>query len=69
LRLDESHHFDFSTCSDSYFNSWTAVSGSWNGGRYRQGPGQVDRLWILDIDGERLVVVASFMPSTDAKER
>lgn len=61
--------FDFSRCSDGYFNSWTAQSGSWNGGRYQQGPGQVDRLWILDIDGERLVVDASFMPSADAKDR
>lgn len=62
-------HFDFSKCLDGYFNSWTAVSGSWNGGRFQQGPGQVDRLWILDIDGERLVVDAAFMPSTDAKDR
>jgi hypothetical protein len=45
------------------------VSGSWNGGRYRQGPEQVDRLWILDIDGERLVVDGAFMPSADTKDR
>ena len=62
-------HFDFSKCDDGRFDSWTANSGSWNGGRYQQGPGQVDRLWILDIDGERLVVDASFMPSTDADDR
>jgi hypothetical protein len=30
---------------------------------------QVDRLWILDIDGERLVVDGAFMPSTDTKDR
>jgi hypothetical protein len=60
---------DFSTCLDGDFWSWTAVSGSWNGHRIQQSPGQVDRLWILDIDGERLVVDAGFMPSADAKDR
>ncbi len=60
---------DFSTCGDGYYDSWTAAAGSWNGGRYQQGPGQVDRLWILDVSGERLVVDAMYMPSTDAKDR
>ena len=60
---------DFSTCGDGFFDSWTAAAGSWNGGRYQQGPRQVDRLWILDVGGERLVVDAMYMPSTDAKDR
>jgi len=34
--------------------SWTA--NGWSGDRYQQRPGQVDRIWILDVDGERLVV-------------
>ena len=62
-------HFDFSKCDDGRFDSWTANGGSWNAGRYQQGPGQVDRLWILDVEGERLVVDASFMPSTTPKDR
>jgi hypothetical protein len=61
--------FDFSTCPDGHFNSWTSASGSWNGGRYQQGPGQVDRLWILDINGKRLVVDAMYMPSANAADR
>lgn len=60
--------FDFSTCGDGYFDSWTSAAGSWNSGRYQQAPGQVDRLWILDIEGERLVVDAMYMPSTDARD-
>ena len=62
-------NFDFSTCGDGYFDSWTGAAGSWALGRYQQGPGQVDRLWILDVGGERLVVDAMYMPSTDAKDR
>jgi len=34
------------------------------GDRYQQGPGQVDELWILDVDGQRLVIDATHMPVT-----
>jgi hypothetical protein len=66
---------DFTTCDqdesegDHLFRSWTAARDSWASDRYQQGPGQVDRLWILDIDGERLVVDAMYMPSTEANDR
>ena len=60
---------DFSKCEDGYFESWTSAAGSWNTDRYQQGPGQVDRLWILDVDGQRLVVDAMYMPMTGAKDR
>lgn len=66
-------HIDFSTCDtfegDNFFESWDAAAGSWASDRYQQGPGQVDRLWILDVNGERLVIDAMYMPSTDAKDR
>jgi len=44
------------------FESWTA----WivGGDRYEQGPGQVDELWILDLDGQRLVIDATHVPET-----
>ena len=42
------------------FESWTGAG--WSSDRYQQGPGQVDRLWIIDIDGARLVIDAQFMP-------
>ena len=72
LRVGGRSYFDFSGCDeapegDHPFMSWTA--GSWASARYQQGPGQVDRLWILDVDGERLVVDAMYMPTTDAKDR
>jgi hypothetical protein len=49
------------------FKSWTGKG--WAGNRYQQGPGQVDRLWILDIDGARLVIDAFDMPSATSAER
>jgi hypothetical protein len=61
---------DFADCDpesdEDYFDSWTDTDG---GGRYQQGPGQVDRLWILDIDGARLVIDAFWMPSATSDER
>ena len=49
------------------FKSWTGKG--WASNRYHQGPGQVDRLWILDIDGTRLVIDAFYMPSATMEER
>jgi len=48
-----------------YFKSWTDHIGD----RYQQGPGQVDRLWILDIEGHRLLVDATYMPAATDQDR
>jgi hypothetical protein len=48
----------FSDCNGGLFKSWTDLSGD----RYQQAPGQVDRLWILDVQGRRLVIDASYKP-------
>jgi hypothetical protein len=45
------------------FVSWL---GDGLGERYQQVAGQVDRLWVLDVDGQRLVVDATYSP--DASE-
>ena len=62
---------DFSKCDAGagahYFESWTAHGGE--GDRYHQGPGQVDRLWILDVDGSRVVIDAFLMPSATSEMR
>jgi hypothetical protein len=62
---------DFSKCDadgdEHHFESWTGKG--WAHNRYHQGPGQVDRLWILDIDGSRIVIDAFSMPSASAEER
>jgi hypothetical protein len=59
--------FDFDDCDEGFFESWTATG--WASDRYQQAPGQVDRLWILDIDGSRLVIDAYSMPYATAEER
>ena len=58
---------DFLDCGEGYFESWTGKG--WASDRYQQEPGQVDRLWILDVDGERLVVDAMYLPAATAHDR
>ena len=57
---------DFSACDEGYFQSWIGAS---DGVRFHQGPGQEDQLWILEIDGERLVIGASYFPETSPEDR
>jgi hypothetical protein len=67
LQLSVPRDIDFSDCDEGFFESWTADG--WASDRYHQGPGQIDRLWILDVDGQRLVVDAAYMPEATAQER
>jgi hypothetical protein len=63
---------DFTDCDvrdpggEPTFESWTAAG--WSSDRYQQGPGQVDRLWIIDVDGARLVIDAQFMPDATQQQ-
>lgn len=52
-------HIDFAKCGDGYFDSWISTDG---GGHYQLGPGQRDRLWILDVGGHRVVIDGWHMP-------
>jgi hypothetical protein len=48
------------------FVSWV---GNGYGERYQQVAGQVDRLWVLDVDGQRLLVDATYSPDTTEADR
>jgi hypothetical protein len=58
IRLDE--------CWNTEFHLWSARP---YGGRYVQGPGQIDKLWILDVDGTPLVIDAAYFPETSSEDR
>jgi hypothetical protein len=67
LQMSVPSGVNFAHCDEGYFESWTA--NGWGSDRYQQRPGQVDRLWILDVDGERLVIDASTLPEATAQDR
>jgi hypothetical protein len=67
LRWSVPSDIDFSSCKQGYFESWTGRG--WATDRWQQAPGQVDRLWILDVHGKRLVIDANFLPTATRKQR
>ena len=54
--------------ADHYFESWVGDPKGWDGDRYHQANGQIDRLWILDVDGVRFVIDAFSMPTATQAE-
>jgi hypothetical protein len=61
---------EFDACDraggDHNFNSWLTYG---VGYRYEEVPGQVDQLWVLDVNGQRLVVDATYSPDTTQGDR
>lgn len=54
---------DFSACDQGMFGSWTVGPGL-EPYRYHQGPGQIDEIWAVDIDGRLLVMDAAYYEGT-----
>jgi hypothetical protein len=54
-------------CRQGSYESW--YEGSVTNVRYHQGPGQIDHLWILDVDGVRLVVMTTYYAATSLPDR
>ncbi|KQR12134.1 hypothetical protein [Cellulomonas sp. Leaf334] len=60
LELSVPDDIDPDACPVGRFSSWE--------GRWQQVPGQVDLLWIVDVDGQRITVDASLSPGTSPQE-
>lgn len=64
LRVPDDAVFEagrFTECDNGEFR--TLVEGA-DGARYHQGPGQIDKLWILDVDGEIVVIDVAYYDET-----
>lgn len=53
---------EFAECDEDTFASW-GVPGE-DPARYHQGPGQIDELWILDVEGHLVVIDAAYYEGT-----
>lgn len=53
-------------CADGAFRLLGAVGG---GAWFAQGPNQHNQLWILDVNGTRLVIAAASFPDTSPQDR
>jgi hypothetical protein len=54
---------NFAACDDGTFGSWTYRSEP-TPMRYQQGPGQIDKLWILEVDGQLAVIDIAYYERT-----
>lgn len=52
---------DFADCDQAEFRSWED--------RYHQGPGQHDSVYIIDVEGVRLVLDAAYLPGSSSDDR
>ncbi|MGH2456830.1 MAG: hypothetical protein ACRDHD_11320 [Candidatus Limnocylindria bacterium] len=60
LEMSVPTDIDFTDCDDGSFYSWA--------GRFHQGPGQIDVVYILDVEGQRQVLIAHHMPGVSAAD-
>ena len=63
---------DFSGCDtwpDNGYHDYVSWLSTGGGERYQQVGGQIDRLWILDVGGRRLVVDATYSPDATEVDR
>jgi len=57
----------FGRCDQGYFGSW--VDGlEPTPSRYHQGPGQIDELWILDVNGVLTVIDTTYYVGTPVED-
>lgn len=65
VTLSTPSDINFADCDLSIFGTWTEA-GSEEPSRYSQGPGQLEDVYILDVDGVRAVLDASYFPERSA---
>jgi hypothetical protein len=55
---------DFSECDRSTFGSWGVPGPDETPFRHHQDPGQIDKLWVLDVEGELVVIDTAYYDDT-----
>jgi hypothetical protein len=65
MELTVPARIDLADCNGGQFRTWVDPTG---GARWLE-PGQRDLLWIVDVDGSRLVIDAALGPDTTRKDR
>jgi hypothetical protein len=55
---------NFADCDGGQFRSWGPEAS-----RYAQGPGQIDQVWVVDVDGTLVTIDAAYYKGTPAEVR
>jgi hypothetical protein len=64
MELTAPTHLDFRTCGLKSFDYWVSDPG----GFYTNTPGLVTRLWIIDVDGDRVILAVAVAPGVGRKD-
>jgi hypothetical protein len=59
---------DFTQCDEGKFGSWSQGTTDLSPHRYAQGPGQIDEVWVLDVDGLMVVIDWTHYAGTPADD-
>ncbi len=64
---DATREEEFADCDQSAFVSYGLEGNETGYERNHQGPGQVDEMWILDVDGSIVILDATYSPAAPAE--
>lgn len=64
ITLQVSGDADFGTCDRGIFGTWGLPGADQTPMRYQQDPGQIDEVWVIDVDGTPAVIDWSHYPGT-----
>lgn len=67
IELSVPADLDLSTCDGGEYRSWTELNVV-DGANSHHAPGQIDIVYMVDVDGRPLVIVASHMPAASAED-
>ena len=67
IELSVPAELDLATCDQGQFRSWTGLSATGDANAHHT-PGQVDVVYMVDVDRRALVIDASHMPATSASD-
>lgn len=54
----------FSECDSGTFGSWGLAGPDQTPMRFHQGPGQIDEVWVVDVDGVPAIIDAAYFKGT-----
>ena len=57
----------FTECDNGYFGSWGTPVVEESPARYHQDPGQIDEVYIVDVDGVLAIIDTAYYPGTPAE--
>lgn len=69
VMLSVAPDFNQEQCDNGDFKTWSSGNFPGDNGGFLYGPGQRDSVYIVDVDGERVVIHTTYLPGTPEADR